>query len=214
MDIKSRLLFSISWFRGSIEFWKRKCSLLVALCLVFSSCCRNLAENIAIMENCIEKHISLCDFFFFLLEFIKIPSPGLELGPCNPCKVPASLLPLALCPVTLKHPKLQSKSIEPKSPGRDGFSSWICSGIWTWGFWGSQGSRCWARAHHLSQNPPLSLCLCFWEPPLAAQKNGLFASSAAQFVEQLWCPNSCHFLVWNSRINWFCFLWNLGSHSF
>lgn len=79
------------------------------------------------MENWPE-NISLSDTFFFSLEFIKIPSPGLELGPCNPQKIPAGLLSLVLCPVRLKYPKLQSKSVRPESPRGDGFSSWICSG--------------------------------------------------------------------------------------
>ena len=40
-------------------------------------------------------------FFYFPLEYIKLPSPGIELGPCNPQKVPTGLLPLALCAVRL-----------------------------------------------------------------------------------------------------------------
>uniref|UniRef100_A0A8C6IW26 Uncharacterized protein n=1 Tax=Melopsittacus undulatus TaxID=13146 RepID=A0A8C6IW26_MELUD len=38
------------------------------------------------------------------------------------------------CPVRLKHPKLQNKPIEPISPGRNGFSSWICSGTLNWSY--------------------------------------------------------------------------------
>lgn len=89
------------------------------------------------MENWPE-NISLV---LFPLEFIKIPSPGLELGPCNPQKVTAGLLLLALSPVRLKHPKPWSKPIEPKSPGRDGFSSWICSGTLNWRLLGTPGCQ-------------------------------------------------------------------------
>lgn len=72
-----------------------------------------------------------------------MPSPGLELGPCDPQKVPPGLQPLALSPVILDPPKLCCKALSPKSPG----------GVkpQTRGFQGLQYARCGARTCCFSQ---------------------------------------------------------------
>lgn len=62
----------------------------------------------------------------FSVEFIKIPSPGLEMKPSGDCKVPSGLLSLTRFPERLKPPELQSKLIRHKSPDRDRFCCWTC----------------------------------------------------------------------------------------
>lgn len=76
VDIKSRLLFAISWFRGRVL--EKEMFTAVALCLAFSSSCRNLAENTAIMENCIQKTTSYVIFMGFFSVWSSLKYQALD----------------------------------------------------------------------------------------------------------------------------------------